>query len=306
MKSRTNSISTYNSGVYLGTKKTSILAEYAQLVKVNLTLIVVLTAVGSFIIASGLTVTWIQVLLLGLGGFLVTGASNAINEVLERDHDKYMKRTMNRPLVTGRISVSEAVLAAGMMCMVGITLLSLFNPLCGLLGMIAFVLYAFIYTPLKRYSSAAVFVGAISGAMPMLIGVVAFTGELTLLALSLFLIQFFWQYPHFWSIAFKGYKDYKKAGFKFIPEGNENVPSKEIGISGILMSLMLIPALGLLFYAGIQSWVTIGVLGLMTISFIALAIRFHLKFDEKTALQLLLGSIAYIPAALLMIIIGMI
>ena len=306
MKSRTNSISTYNSGVYLGTKKTSILAEYAQLVKVNLTLIVVLTAVGSFIIASGLTVTWIQVLLLGLGGFLVTGASNAINEVLERDHDKYMKRTMNRPLVTGRISVSEAVLAAGMMCMVGITLLSLFNPLCGLLGMIAFVLYAFIYTPLKRYSSAAVFVGAISGAMPMLIGVVAFTGELTLLALSLFLIQFFWQYPHFWSIAFKGYKDYKKAGFKFIPEGNENVPSKEIGISGILMSLMLIPALGLLFYAGIQSLVTIGVLGLMTISFIALAIRFHLKFDEKTALQLLLGSIAYIPAALLMIIIGMI
>ena len=306
MKSRTNSISTYNSGVYLGTKKTSILAEYAQLVKVNLTLIVVFTAVGSFIIASGLTVTWIQVLLLGLGGFLVTGASNAINEVLERDHDKYMKRTMNRPLVTGRISVSEAVLAAGMMCMVGITLLSLFNPLCGLLGMIAFVLYAFIYTPLKRYSSAAVFVGAISGAMPMLIGVVAFTGELTLLALSLFLIQFFWQYPHFWSIAFKGYKDYKKAGFKFIPEGNENVPSKEIGISGILMSLMLIPALGLLFYAGIQSLVTIGVLGLMTISFIALAIRFHLKFDEKTALQLLLGSIAYIPAALLMIIIGMI
>jgi protoheme IX farnesyltransferase len=282
------------------------LAEYAQLVKVNLTLIVVFTAVGSFIIASGLTVTWIQVLLLGLGGFLVTGASNAINEVLERDHDKYMKRTMNRPLVTGRISVSEAVLAAGMMCMVGITLLSLFNPLCGLLGMIAFVLYAFIYTPLKRYSSAAVFVGAISGAMPMLIGVVAFTGELTLLALSLFLIQFFWQYPHFWSIAFKGYKDYKKAGFKFIPEGDENVPSKEIGISGILMSLMLIPALGLLFYAGIQSWVTIGILGLMTISFIALAIRFHLKFDEKTALQLLLGSIAYIPAALLMIIIGMI
>jgi len=307
LKSRTSTISNYTtSEVSLKKGKASKVTDYVQLVKLNLTLIVVLTAVGSFVIASGLTVNMFEILMLGLGGFFVTGASNAINEVLERDYDKHMKRTMNRPVVTGRISVSEAVLAAGMMCMVGITLLSFFNPLCGLLGMIAFVLYAFIYTPLKRYSTAAVFIGAISGAMPMLIGVVAFTGELTLLALGLFLIQFFWQYPHFWSIAFKGYKDYHQAGFKFIPKGDMSSPSRSIGVSGIVMSLMLLPCMVILYYAGVQSIVALLVLSILTFGFIALSIRFYMKFDDKSALHLLFGSIAYIPTVLLVIIIGMI
>ncbi|MEE9373237.1 MAG: heme o synthase [Saprospiraceae bacterium] len=307
MKSPTSQISnSTKAGVKTLESTPSKVSDYAQLVKVNLTLIVVLTAVGSFVIASGLSAGWVDIVVLALGGFFVTGASNALNEVLERDFDKIMKRTMNRPVVTGRMSVSEAVLAAGLMCMLGITLLALFNPLCGLLGMIAFVLYAFVYTPLKRYSGAAVFVGAIAGAMPMLIGVVAFTGELTLLALGLFLIQFFWQYPHFWSIAFKGYKDYKKAGFKFIPEGDEEFPARSIGANGVVMSLFLLPSLWLIYLSGFDGVFSMLTLVILTLGYIFASVRFFQKFDSRSALQLLLSSIAYIPAVLLVIIIGMI
>lgn len=282
------------------------LKDYAQLVKVNLTFIVVLTAVGSFVIASQLTAGLFEIMTLALGGFFVTAASNSLNEVLERDYDKLMSRTANRPLASGRMTVSEAVLAAGLFSMLGVTLLALFNPLCGLLGMIALILYAFVYTPLKRYSSAAVLIGAISGALPMLIGVVAFTGEITYLALGLFLLQFFWQFPHFWSIAFKGYKDYQKAGFKFIPYGDESIPNKSIGHSSVYMSLGLFPVLGLLYFAGIDSIICLVSLGILTIVFASLAYRFNNRFDDKSALTLLFGSIAYIPLVLIFIILGLI
>jgi len=281
------------------------LVDYAQLVKINLSVIVVLTAVGSYLIASGLTASNIELLVLGLGGFFVTAASNALNEVLERDYDKLMSRTMNRPLAAGRMTVSEAVLAAGLFSLSGITLLALFNPFCALLGMIALILYAFVYTPLKRHSSAAVFIGAISGALPMLIGVVAYTGEITYLALSLFMIQFFWQYPHFWSIAFKGYKDYKIAGFKMVPEGDGELPSKSIGRSAIVMSIGIIPFVLMLSFAGINSPIVIGTLILLSLVLLGLSFRFHLKFDSRSALTLLFGSIIYIPLVLLVLIIGL-
>jgi len=307
LKSSTRNISSYtttysakSAGVGL------VVRDYTQLVKLNLTLIVVLTALGSFVIASGLSFGWYQLITLALGGFCITSASNALNEVLEKDYDRIMSRTKDRPLVTGRISVSNAVLFAGMMCLAGITLLSFFNPLCGFLGMMSFVLYAFVYTPLKRYSSAAVFVGAIAGAMPMTIGVVAYTGEITLLAITLFLVQFFWQYPHFWAIAFKGHEDYRKAGFNFIPTTKEDKPSIQIGLSSVVMSIALLPTLAMLYWAGIDSVVVLGLLGLFTLGYILLSIRFYKYFDSRSSLHLMLGSFAYIPAVLFTIIIGLI
>ena len=287
------------------TGESSKLSDYAQLVKLNLSLVVVFTAVGSYVIASGLTAGYVELAILGLGGFFVTAASNALNEVLERDCDRLMTRTKNRPLAAGRMKISEAVLAAGLFSLSGITLLALFNPLSALLGMIALILYAFVYTPMKRHSSAAVFIGAIAGALPILIGFVAFTGEITLLAMTLFMIQFFWQYPHFWSIGFKGYEDYKKAGFKFIPESGENLPARTIGINSIIMSSCILPLIGLLYYAGIESLISLGILSVMSIMFIMLSVRFYINFDNKSALILLLGSIVYIPMVLLVLIIGM-
>ena len=267
----------------------------------------VLTAVGAFLISSQLQTGWLEIAVLAIGGFCVTGASNILNEVLERDFDKLMRRTANRPLASGRMSVSEAVLAAGLLSLVGITMLALFNAFCALLGMIALLIYAFVYTPLKRHSSAAVFIGAISGALPILIGVVAFTGEVTLLALALFSIQFCWQYPHFWSIAYKGYQDYNNAGFKFIPSDTmHNAPSRSIGRSSVIMSIAILPFLGLLFYAGIDSVPSLVLLLIMTLALLAFAIRFKVQFDDRSALALMIASIVYIPALLLTLIIGIV
>ena len=170
----------------------NLLSDFGLLVKFRLSMLVVITSIGAFYISSGLDVTFLQVLTLGLGGFLITAASNIINQVLEKDFDALMDRTANRPLVQNKMSSSTAVLLGGIFCLTGITLLGMFNPVASFFGMFAFVLYAFVYTPLKRYSRVAVFVGAIAGAMPMLIGSVAFFGGLTELGICLFLLQFAW------------------------------------------------------------------------------------------------------------------
>ena len=162
-------------------------------------------------------VSWVAVLLLGVGGFLVTGAANALNQVLEKDYDKLMKRTANRPLAAERMTTSTAVLMAGLMCLLGTFCLSAFNAWAGLLGMLSMVLYAFVYTPMKRFSPLAVVVGAIPGALPLMIGCVAVEGYLSGLAIALFAIQFFWQFPHFFAIAWVGDEDYKRAGFNLLP-----------------------------------------------------------------------------------------
>ena len=137
--------------------------------------------------------SWVYLFILGLGGFLVTAAANTLNQVLEKDFDAQMKRTADRPLAAGRMQISEAVMAAGFMSMLGISLLAVFNPWTAFLGTLAFVLYAFVYTPLKRVSPISVTVGAIPGALPTLIGVVAAEGTITSLGITLFFIQFLWQ-----------------------------------------------------------------------------------------------------------------
>ncbi len=275
-------------------------SDYKQLVKLRLNLTVVFSSVLAFLIASPSLVAWLDVLTLAIGGFLVTGASNALNQVLEKDYDKLMQRTADRPLAAGRMSISEGVVAAGFMSMIGITLLALFNPWTAFFGMLALVIYAFLYTPLKRVTPAAVTVGAIAGAMPVLIGSVAAQGELTVLELLLFTIQFLWQFPHFWSIGWLGHKDYLKAGYKFLPSKNDS-PSRVIGTQSLLYALFLMVTSWIPYIVGITS------IGATVLVFVVSTIyalqswKFYVQFNRATALRLMFTSFFYIPLVLIIL-----
>ncbi|MEL6717790.1 MAG: heme o synthase [Bacteroidota bacterium] len=273
-------------------------ADFNALVKTRLSATVVFSSVMAYMIAVAGSISTLNVFILATGGFFVTAAANILNEVLERDFDKLMKRTASRPLAAGRIEVSNAVLLAGLMSLVGITLLALFNPATALLGTIALVSYAFMYTPMKRASSAAVTVGAIAGALPTLIGCVAAEGRVTWLGITLFGIQFLWQYTHFWSIAWLGFEDYHNAGYKFIPQKNEKA-SKSIGLQAFLFALVLIPIAGIPYYLGQTGMISMVVVVLLSVVFCYFAWNFYQKFDRQSALRLMFSSFFYIPIALI-------
>lgn len=281
----------------VGTK----LQDYKLLVKFRLSATVVFSSVMAYLIASptGL-VNWTAVAVLATGGFLVTGAANALNQVLEKDYDKLMKRTANRPLAAGRMSVSEAVMAAGFMSLIGISLLALFNVWAAFFGTIALVSYAFLYTPMKRISPLAVVIGAVPGALPALIGCVAAQGELTMLGLSLFAIQFFWQFPHFWSIGWLGFEDYQKAGYKLLPS-RDGQRDRNTGFQSFIYALFLLP-IGLLPYwigaAGLVSAIIVGVLGLL---YALLSWNFYQQNDRKAALRVMFYSFLYNPMTLIVL-----
>lgn len=273
-------------------------SDFNALVKLRLTLTVVFSSVMAFLIASEGSVGLMNVVVLTLGGFLVTGSANILNQVLERDYDKLMKRTANRPLAQGRVEVSDAVLLAGLMSMFGITFLAVFNAGTALLGMIAWMSYAFMYTPLKRVSPAAVPVGAVSGALPTLIGCVAAEGSLTLLGLTLFAVQFLWQFTHFWSIGWLGFEDYYKAGYQFIP-AKQGKASREIGVQAVIFALILIPVSTLPYWIGTTGITSTIIVGLLSVVFAYFAWNFFKQFNRKSALQLMFSSFFYIPVVLL-------
>ena len=194
------------------------LKDYSELVKMRLNLLVVFSSAISYAMAAAGNINWLQLGMLSLGGFLVVGASNGINQIIEKDFDKLMIRTANRPIATQRMSVTEASIASALMGIAGVLILGLFlNQMSAILAFAALLSYAFLYTPLKRISPISVFVGAFPGAIPPMLGWVAATGTIGVEALILFLIQFFWQFPHFWSIAWVLDDDYKRAGFKMLP-----------------------------------------------------------------------------------------
>lgn len=276
----------------------SYVADFNALVKFRLTSTVVFSSVMAYLIAAPNTIVWLKVLILGVGGFLVTGAANVLNQVLERDYDKLMTRTADRPLAAGRMDISSAVLIAGFMSLFGITLLAMFNPATGLIGMIALISYAFVYTPLKRESPAAVTIGAVAGALPTLIGAVAAEGVPTMLGLTLFAVQFLWQFTHFWSIGFLSFEDYKNAGYKFIPSRNGRV-SKQIAVQALLYAISLIPVSFLTYYLGVTGIVSSISVAILSIVFTGFAWNFYQKFDRSAALKLMFSSLFYIPVVLL-------
>lgn len=271
--------------------------DYKQLVKFRLNLFVVFSAVSAFIIVSGGAFAIEQVLLLALGGFLITGSANALNEVLEKDYDKLMRRTSNRPLPSGRMTISEAVLSAGFMFVIGLFILAVFNPLAAVIGSFAVISYAFIYTPLKRFSTLAVTVGAVPGALPVLIGAVAFDGYISGLALLLFGIQFLWQFPHFWAIGWLGFEDYKKAGYKLVPV-KDGQPDNAIGMQSAIYTVFIVPLTVLAFNLGHISLIPCVLIVLASVLYSVMGYKLYKNSDSKSARQLMFSSFMYLPFVL--------
>ena len=286
-----NSESKFNLGrVYL-LSKIDVLKE---LVKFRLTLFVVISSIVGYLMALKGPLESMQLVFLACGGFLITGAANTLNQILEREYDALMTRTANRPLPTGRIDTTEAIIWAGIMAVSGILFLALFNYLTAILGAASLIIYAFIYTSLKRVTPLSVAVGAIPGALPSMIGCIALEGRLTLLSLTLFGIQFFWQFPHFWSIGWLGFDEYKKAGFNIMP-----LPSNErdhsIGMYSTMYALFLIPISLLFVFNPLVSNVAIALLCAGGLGFAFCGWQLFKYNDIAHARKLLFASLIYLP-----------
>ncbi len=271
------------------------LADYVLLVKFRLSFTVVFSAGIGYMFAGG-DIAYFSLFL--LAGFLITGASNALNEILETNSDKLMSRTAVRPLPAGRMQAGEAILASGFMGVIGILLMWIFfSPLAALLGAISLLTYSFIYTPLKKVSPIAVWVGAFPGAMPPLIGWAAATGEIGTMAVLLFTIQFMWQFPHFWGIAWVAFEDYAKADFYLLPASTGR--DKRSAVQVVLYTVLLIGVSTLPFllgYTGIVSLIITLAAGLL---FLLQAIRLWQTCSDKMARQLMFGSFLYLPVVLI-------
>jgi protoheme IX farnesyltransferase len=268
--------------------------DIAMLVKLRLSMLVVFSSGITYLFAVSGQINWFYFSMLCIGGMLTTGASNAINQVIEKDFDKLMHRTMNRPLPTERMNNIEALLIAGLMGVSGITILWIyFNQLSALFAALALLSYAFIYTPLKRFSSIAVFVGAIPGALPPLIGYVSATGSLDLIAISLFGIQFMWQFPHFWAIAWVAFDDYNRAGYKLLPSREGR--NKFSALQNIVYILVLIPVSLLPFALGVTGIISAVISVLCGIVFLLQAIKLYRDCEISSAKQLMFGSFFYLP-----------
>lgn len=279
--------------------------DYLKLIKISLSIMVVFSSVISYLLAPKVVeYDWGMIMLLFIAGLLITGSANAINQVVEKDTDAMMKRTSNRPVASGRMSVEEGWSFAIVAGITGVLLLGIyFNWVAALWAAFSLFLYAFIYTPLKKVNSISVLVGAIPGALPCLIGWVAGDDRLSTGGWILFAIQFFWQFPHFWAIAWVAHKDYSAAGFKLLP-GKEG-PTKFTALQTIIYSLVLIPFSLLPFFTGMSSYdgvkgmVSIGLIVIANIFMIIRCIRLYRKMDVQSARSVMFGSYIYLPVVLL-------
>lgn len=269
-------------------------ADYVQFTKLRLSALVVLSAAICFAYGSSGSIDWYKMLFLLFGGFLVTGASNGINQILEKDTDKMMSRTVNRPLPQERMSVNEAAIVSSVLAVSGISILWFFiNPLSGFLGFIALILYTAVYTPLKKITPFAVFIGAFPGAIPPLLGYVAAKGSIDVYGWILFAIQFIWQFPHFWAIAWVLDEDYRKAGFKMLPSPGGK--DKSSAFQTLVYSIGLIPIslLPLLFnMTGMIAGVVIFICGVL---FAVQAFKLYKSCSVESASKLMFASFIYLP-----------
>jgi protoheme IX farnesyltransferase len=270
------------------------LKSYYELLKVRLSFLVAFSSGFGYILGSHGIINWGAFIAFCVGGFLVSGGAITLNQILEVEYDKVMKRTMGRPLPTGRVGKTEAAVYAVLLLIVGFSLLFAFtNVLTLLISMLSMVLYSFVYTPLKRVGPIAVFVGAIPGALPPLLGWVAATGQITYEAMIIFGIQFIWQFPHFWAIAWLADEDYKKAGFKLLPAKGKKDMRTAINI--MIYTLFLLP-LGLLparfEVAGINSAIIATICGVL---FLVQTFGLMRDNSRKSALRIMYGSFLYLP-----------
>src|SRR5450432_3273884 len=275
------------------------LRDYMMLVKFSLTFMVVFSAIISYLLAPKIVgFNAKMILLLFTGGFLVTGSANAINQVVEKDTDALMKRTAKRPLASGRMSVTEGWTFAVISGALGVFILwYIFNPLSAGLAAFSLFLYAFIYTPLKKVNAIAVLVGAVPGALPCLIGWAAGNDALSAGGWALFAIQFFWQFPHFWAIAWIAHKDYSNAGFKLLPsvEG----PTKYSAIQSVIWSLLLLPIGALPYYFGMSGTISLVIVLLANLLMVWQCVRLYSSMTVQAARRVMFSSYIYLPVVLL-------
>lgn len=274
-----------------------------ELTKAKLNLTVVYSAVAGYLLGAQ-SVQLLTMLYLGIGGFLVVGAANGFNQVIERDRDALMKRTMNRPLPTGRLSILEAMIACTLMAFAGLFLLYLINSLTVGFGAFALFMYVLVYTPLKAVGPIAVFVGALPGAIPALLGWVAATNDFDIEPGVLFAIQFLWQFAHFWAIGWIADEEYKKAGYVLLPSGKRDTRT---ATQIVLYTLFTIPV-SLLPFFGITgslslSWVAAIIILALGIFFLVKAIKLFKTREVKDARALMFASIIYLPVVQLVYVI---
>lgn len=260
----------------------------------RLSVSVVFSSVAGYLLGAE-SLDFYILLLLCVGGYCMVGASNVFNQIIERDLDALMDRTKNRPIPAGRMGVTPAFVLASVLTLVGIVVLYTINPQTAMFGAISIFLYVSLYTPLKTRTPLSVFVGAFPGAIPFMLGWVAATDNFGIEPGTLFMIQFFWQFPHFWAIGWFLYDDYKKGGFFMLPNGRRD---KGTAIQVILYSIWtvlasLIPAAGVTgrLYISPVSAVIVGGIGVWLIYY---AVRLYKQQTDKAARQLMLVSVSYI------------
>lgn len=271
--------------------------DFAAITKAGLAVSVVFSSIAGYLLGvvdfNELRIS--TLLMLVVGGYCMVGASNAFNQVIEKDLDALMDRTKNRPVASGRMSTNHALFVASLLTIAGLILLYFINPKSAMFGAISIFLYTSVYTPLKQYSPLSVFVGAFPGAIPFMLGWVAATNDFGIEAGTLFLIQFFWQFPHFWSIGWFLYDDYLKAGFYMLPNGKKDTSTalQTILYSIWLLVASLLPSLG---YTG-RLYLTplaTAVVFLLGIWMIIYAIKLYQQRTSKAARALMLVSVSYI------------
>ncbi|TCP28164.1 protoheme IX farnesyltransferase [Tenacibaculum skagerrakense] len=268
--------------------------DFKQLTKVGLSISVVFTSVAGYLLGAE-TVDYSIVALLSIGGYLMVGASNAFNQVIEKDIDAIMQRTKNRPLPSGRMKPTTALIIATLFTIAGIAILYAINPKCALFGAISIFLYTSAYTPLKAITPLAVFVGAIPGAIPFMLGWVAATGSFGIEAGFLFMIQFFWQFPHFWAIGWLQDEEYKKAGLHMLPmdKKDKGAVAQIIFYTCVMILISVAPVLkvtGNLYIYPITAIIVV-LLGLLMLFY---GIKLYKSQENTDARKLMLASVFYI------------
>ncbi len=272
--------------------------DYFQLIKFTLSFMVVFSCVVCYLLAPNVKFNIISVLLLFIAGMLITGSANAINQAVEKDTDALMKRTAGRPVAAGRMSANEAFTFAGITGIIGVLIMwQCFNFASAMIGLFSLFLYAFIYTPLKKINSVAVLVGAFPGALPCLIGWVAGTNEFSIGGWILFGIQFLWQFPHFWAIAWVAHKDYSKAGFKLLP--SQKGPTKFTAAQTVMYSMLMIPVGMLPFYFKISGITSMWIVLACNLWMVFVSVMLFIKMDIAAARKVMFSSYFYLMIVLL-------
>lgn len=272
-------------------KKQSKMKAYMAFMKFRLSALVVISALTGYLFAGGSD--GLEIFYLMVGGMLVTAASNGSNQIWEKELDKLMKRTQNRPLPTGQMTVKEGYAVVIACLVVGTWMLYQLNFYSALLGVLAYIMYVFIYTPMKRITPWAVFVGAFPGAMPPLLGAVAETNSFGLVPGILFFVQFVWQFPHFWAIAWVAYDDYKAGGFSLLP--SKFGKSKNSAYQICAYSLALIPFSLLPWVLGMTGVATLIIATIAGFIFFWYSYKLFLTCDDKDARKLMFASFVYLP-----------